>query len=325
MALTGPVDQFEDPRRPAGPVLATGDDGPRRRSTRAQDWFSGRRFRVAADARLTVDETELGPMKLMRAYHSAFRRPLETSADRGVIVVQLDGELTCHPRRTPAGGLDQGGTTLRRGDALLVPPRTGLDLASDTMTARIEIEFRPSPVVPLVSAPVVRRGARSDQESWSSVALVSLVNAALNAGVDRSTDGVPHLVTAIQACLAAEILRAGGPGRKVRPSADATVQAIEASIVANASDPAFTVELLAESIGLSSRRIRMLLAEAGKPPAVALIRSARTRIALEYLDARHPDRRALTVDEIAELSGFGSRSSLRRALDRTSGTAASEW
>ncbi|WP_158078130.1 hypothetical protein [Rathayibacter sp. VKM Ac-2630] len=176
------------------------------------------------------------------------------------------------------------------------------------------MELRPSGTLTSNTVGWNLASKRADR-SWTAPAVVSLVNSALNASLAPTDDHFDLFADALWSCFYAESQRMTHPSSSRRLTGDTLIREIERNIELHASDPDFSVDLLAKHLGFTPRHIVNVLTAKGLPSPGKLIRAQRLRTALQLLEEQAVSETRITMDELARWSGFGSRTSLRRALE----------
>jgi len=268
------------------------------RGTEAERLLAARGLRTTGDVHTSWDEVDAGAVRVARIWHTPASGTLKASSGRALVIVQLDGSIALDARE----GTARRGGLLRAGQVLLVTAGADVALDASESTARIEIEAR----LPLLALRPQLLSAQDRDGAWAKAALVSLANAALNAGLADGSPGLEHFAAAIGSCCTALV-------HELFPDAIGTTTVGERAIAVierDASDPALSVSRLAERLGVTRQHLAFVFAQEGRRTPLQEIRRARAVLAREQLIAG----RRSPLRDIARVSGFGSEDALRRAL-----------
>ncbi|MCJ1695504.1 hypothetical protein MT349_06895 [Rathayibacter caricis] len=266
------------------------------RGTEAERLLAARGLQAEGDPHASVDEVDDGSVRVARIWHTPASGRLGASAGRALLIVQLDGSM-----RLGAGeGADR--RVLRAGDVLLLTAGASVAVTVVEATARIEIEAR----LPILArrAQVLRADDRDG--GWAKAAVVSLTNAALNAGLADGSPGLEFFSAAIGSCCTALVHELFPDALGARTLGERAI----AVIARDASDPALSVSRLAERLGVTRQHLAFVFAQEGRRTPLQEIRRARADLARAQLASG--ERTSLRY--LARTSGFGSEDSLRRAL-----------
>lgn len=291
------------PQQPEGRLQLTGDA--------AFAWFLSRRWTPSAPAGervgVVVDELVTPLMTVRRIWHTPVRlRRSEAASGPGPVAfdecfLQIEGDLDITAASGEARRLLPFSATLAAGGVIQ-------EMSSAMPTARIElISRRRSPSRdPRTRMLAVHRGPTT---AWS--VLASATNAVLNSPPRASAGATPLIVRTLEHALAALVLETDD-GERVddasRPNADLHGRAL-AVIQRAAADPDFSVERLADALGVARRTLERAFSAHGTTARAAL-RSERVSIA-QVLSVRRPRP---TDAEVARAAGFPSPRALREAL-----------
>lgn len=262
------------------------------------DWFADRSLVAAPCVEgptiLIVDEAEVAALTVRRLWHTALTiEPTPEVRGGSTLVLQAEGSAVFR--------LAAATTTVEAGSALVYPAAALSCANTSHPTARIEILSANS----LLDHPAPLPGA-DDSPAWR--ALASTVNAILNGDHRLGVAAESALGHAVESLCAALI--AGRPGADADASgfrsARATFATATRILTERASDPEFTVEELARTLGVSRQYLARVFARQGRTPSSAL-RARR----LELADAFTAT--GLSSAEIARRSGFSSVRALSHA------------
>ncbi|MGC0368757.1 helix-turn-helix domain-containing protein [Microbacterium sp. SLBN-111] len=276
------------------------------RSVRAEgpavrEWFAQRSLdwtpMSEGPAILIVDEAEMSAIVIRRLWHTAARispAPAPARNTGATLVLEAEGRVDYSFR----DGRDVPADTA---DALVYPNASFAGFVSQQPSARIEVVATHR----LLDEPSVLPGA-DDGPAWR--ALASTINAILN--TERSTTpstraALGHAIEGLCAALIAD--RAGaGPDPALFRSAEGTFAAAMQLVNERADDPGFTVEQLADALGVSRQYLARVFSRRGSTPRDAL-RARRLELADGFTAVGMP------TAEVVRRSGFPSQRALSHA------------
>ncbi|WP_187288821.1 helix-turn-helix domain-containing protein [Microbacterium sp. B19] len=266
----------------------------------AREWFAQRSLEWTpmseGPAILIVDEAEMSAIVIRRLWHTAARiapAPALARNTGATLVLEAEGRVDYFFRDGRDVPADTAG-------ALVFPNASFAGLVSQQPSARIEVVATHR----LLDGPSVLPGA-DDGPAWR--ALASTINAILN--TDRATTpstraALGHAIESLCAALIAD--RAGaGPDPAFR-SAEGTFAAAMQLVDEQADDPEFTVEQLADALGVSRQYLARVFSRRGSTPRNAL-RTRRLELAEAFTAVGIP------TAEVVRRSGFPSQRALSHA------------
>lgn len=279
-------------------------------------WLAERHLfgQIGQTFRLVSDEILFAGFRVARMWHSEGAYSIARRSPTALLLVQIEGECVL---RSPVWGATS--KPLGPGDVAVLPGGTApFHLSAERPVARYQIDFDLAGLpaqarVELELGIVFSRPAKEYRDAVAATANIAL-NSSMTEGEAGFTDfgiGLRYLTSA----LLLHALEATAPD--LPEDAESLHRAALRVISMRATDPDFTVELLAHAIGTSSRTLREVFAQAGSSAKAALTEE-RVRRARDHAAAGRDGER-FTAAEVARLSGFRDARALRRALVKTAG------
>lgn len=280
----------------------------------AQSWLAERHLfgEVGARFRLVSDEIRFAGYRAARLWHSEGEYSIARRSRMALLLVQIEGEATV---QVPLWG--EVPKVLKPGDLAVLPGGTArpFRFCAKRPVARYQIEYDLAGLPPQARLELELGMVFSQPAKQYRDAVAATANIALNSSMGNEETGfidfgigLRHLTTA----LLLHALDATAP--ELPEDAERVHRAALRVISMRATDPAFTVESLADAIGTSSRNLRHVFAQAGSSAKAALT-AERVRRARNHAAPREYGQR-FTPAEIARLSGFRNVRALRRALEK---------
>lgn len=278
-------------------------------------WLAERGWSVTASRsatlRLYVDELSTPRITIRRIWHTPmtlmFTGVIDDAGHGAGLVLQVEGDAQL--------SIGQQAThVLRPYSTAVFSTSAEMRLISHKPTARVEVLTRLTHPGWLEKDPsrIVDREAAGP--SWS--VFTSLTNAVMNAAVDPSRSSFPMIEDALESAAFALLtdtqtpVPAAGPGGRLDELYDDACRLIRQQ----AGDVNFTVQRLADSLGVSRRYLSKSFAARGERPNWRL-RDERVNLALRMLS--HSSATATADSEkVAECAGFPSSRAMREALRR---------
>jgi AraC-like DNA-binding protein len=276
-------------------------------------WFSSRGLTPTGSSEVVVDERALPGVRLTRTWHSPAAGLLEAPQNALLVVLQLDSSLEIQPWQESDGSSDA--IDVSAGDSFAVEAGQRILMRSTTAGARIEIELQEEELSGLDGMAFPALLWRRQDQGWSHSALVSLINVVLNLDQDAPVTDSFQFVAAVRACWSAFLPHAVTPSKAVSGSAaHALARRALTSIETRALDPNFTVNRLAEELGVTRAYLWRVVKDETSTTPSDMLRAIRRRAAVAFTEESRKAGTRLTMDDLALKAGFGSVDSLRRAL-----------
>ncbi|QWL30948.1 helix-turn-helix domain-containing protein [Rathayibacter toxicus] len=280
----------------------------------ADDWCESAGYHVnsLAPLRIYLDAVEGPDLRIARWWHSGttLRRDAATPG-RVLLLLQVDGSIAIE---TPVWSANVGPGTIVVlpivQDAMLVASAPGAHLEIEVVAGQLpestQLAYQDGGLLPEAARPFAN-------------VLIAALNAAFNGEISPEDAGFPAFQLALRSLLAS-VLSVGFSGESTGSSRKAILRENARNVINScAARQDFSVEVLCRNLGISPRYLQEIFAEERTTPA-AEIRARRATLAREL---RNSQDRTLNADDIARLSGFGSASSMRRALAGTVATGRS--
>ncbi|SMH29898.1 AraC-type DNA-binding protein [Rathayibacter oskolensis] len=280
-------------------------------------WLADRGWSVASDERplrLYADEVRVRGFRMARVWHTPARlsshptRAPDGQRGRIELVTVVDGALSMR--------WGEGRSTVSKGDSILLPLDDAFEIETSVPTGRVEFSLPlRDPLARLSAATVL------DSSEFSRI-LVALASSILASPLTPAESGYPQLTTAVEHAALA-FLRSSAAGD--RPggvsSAEAALFALAIDVIdEEASDPSFSVAVLARRLRVSARRVGQVFA-AYDSTAQAHIRSARIGVATRLLE-QHRATSAEERERIAHAAGFRTARTMAARLREWDGRPA---
>lgn len=278
-------------------------------------WLAERGWSVTASRsaalRLYVDELSTPRITIRRIWHTPmtleFTGESDDTGPSAGLVLQVEGDAQL--------SIGQQAThVLRPYSTAVFSTSADMRLISHKPTARVEVLARQLHPRWLDEDPgriVDREGAGP---SWS--VFTSLTNAVMNAAVDPSRTSFPMIEDALESAAFALLADAqvAVPAAGIGGRLDELYEEACRVIRQRAGDVNFTVQHLADHLGVSRRYLSKSFAARGERPNWRL-RDERVSLALRMLN-HSPTTRTPDSDKVAALAGFPSSRAMREALRR---------
>lgn len=290
--------------------MTTPPGSPVRRSAslageEAVAWLASAGFRVLdpRPPRVYVDEVRGADLRIARYWHSETTLLREAPArPRVAVLLQVDGAVELE---TPTWS-DCAGP----GSIALLPAFDSATVTARVSGARLEVEFDADQLPESVRRDY-SAGALLDAEvrPFSSV-LISTLNAAFNSELAPEDPGFAAFRLAVRSLVSGLLTVDAAAQGRLATRQELLVDRARRMIAERAADRAFSSAVLSDELRISPRSLQEAFAAHGSSPA-AEIRAERAEIARAL---RESGDRALSSDDVARLAGFGSASSMRRAI-----------
>lgn len=268
-------------------------------------WFRSAGYRVLDPRapRVYVDEVHGADLRIARYWHSEATLLREAPArPRAAVLLQVDGGIELE---APTWS-DRAGP----GSIAVLPAFDEVRITAAESGAHLEVEFDADQL-----PEAVRRGCSdgglldADVRPFSTV-LISTLNAAFNSELGPQDPGFPAFRLAVRSLVSGLLTVDAAARGGLATRRDLLVDRARRMIAERAAERAFSTAVLSDELRISPRSLQEAFAAHGSSPA-AEIRAERAEIARAL---RESGDRALSSADVARLAGFGSASSMRRAL-----------
>ena len=273
----------------------------------AATWFRERGLEVADEKLLYVAANELrtDEFRFVRVWHSAASITTKRMHEKARLLVQVEGESLIRS--------DTLESTLGPGGIAILPAHIPFSIVSTQNVGRYELHFDLGNLSDQISQHLRGGVVYPQVTSAYRDILIGAGNSALNSTTAPSDRGYAGFRTAITSLATAMLIEEVESRKLLDRSRIETLDfAARQVIIENATVPGFSVSHLAQTLGISTRRLQMVFSYSGTTPKQA-ITEERVRRAQALLDPEGGTRR-LTRKDIARLSGFRDVGALRRAL-----------
>lgn len=291
----------------------TGRDAPRGvlrnlalRESDAAEWLSRRGSTAVADKalRLVGDEVSTSRLRFARIWQS----PGVVRVEAGSlcrIVYQAEGtSLVRRDRGAREGIVGPEGM-------FFVCADDSYEIEFDKATARYEIDFESALTDERMKA--VSLLASSEKSSVFRSILISSINFVLNSTVHVDDDGFgsfrDSMSSLAMSTLAQSFDEEGEGGRR---DGSALHRRALHLIRERYDDPEFTIDSLAEELGISRRHLYRVFSDAGSPAPSPVLRAYRAHRARQLLESDEGPRK--TRAQVSRLAGFRTVAMMRAAL-----------
>ena len=245
-----------------------------------------------------------GPdLRIARYWHSETTLLREApDRPRAAVLLQVDGSVA----------LEAPGWTgcAESGSVAVLPASASATITALSPGAHLEVEFD-ADQLPEALRRDYEGGALLDAEVRPfSTVLISTLNAAFNSELVPEDPGFPAFRLAVRSLVSGLLtVDAAAQGRHATRG-EVLVDRARRIIARRAADRAFSASVLSRELRISARSLQEAFAAHGSSPA-AEIRAERAETARAL---RESGDRTLSSDDVARLAGFGSASSMRRAI-----------